>query len=206
MADDLPHTDHQSPPLECLGLAAGSGRVPPFQLRAGESLCLHVEPPSPYYHDVLVPLLTGRVAHPSLLLRGKVTYLERPMPRRGWFGRSLYRTASDWLTSEKGLTEEEAALILQRLSIAPEVKTGRLPGNERTFLALEAYLLRPSDVLAFDTAGLAPLSIRWVFDRLNAESRSFAKVYLKTNPSPPCYPADACLDVAAQPSELARVE
>jgi hypothetical protein len=208
MTDNLPHLDQRPPPMECLGLTAGPARVPPFRLHAGEALCLHVEPPSPYWSDVLLPLLTGRVAHPSLILWGKVTYLERPMPRRGWFGRRLDRTAREWLTAERGLTEAEAAFVLERLSIAPEMETGRLGWNERTRFALEAYLLRPSDVLVFDTAGQDPLGRQRVFERLGAEARPFARVYLKTGPGPiwPCYPARACLEVAAQPPELARVE
>jgi hypothetical protein len=208
MTDDLPQLDQRPPPLECLGLTAGPARVPPFRLHAGEALCLHVEPPSPYWYDVLLPLLTGRVAHPSLILRGEVTYLERPMPRRGWFGRRPYRSARDWLAAERGLTESDGALILERLSITPEMSTGRLGWNERTLLALEAFLLRPSDVLIFDTAGQDPLGGRRVFDRLEAEPGPCARVYLKTGSGPlsPCYPATACLDVAAQPPKLTRVE
>ncbi|HKI36672.1 MAG TPA: hypothetical protein VKA46_32755 [Gemmataceae bacterium] len=208
MADDVARIDPTPLSLECLGLTAGGHHVPPFQLHTGEAVCLHVEPASPSWYDVLLPLLTGRVSHPRLLIRGTVSYLERPMPRRGWFGRRKDCTARDWLISERGLAPAEAVPVLDRASVPPEMKIGWLGWNERTLFALESYLVRPPDILVFDTAGNDPLGIRRLFDRLATRPRRLAVIYLKTNlgTASPCYPGKGCLDIAARPLEIASVE
>ena len=77
--------------LECSGLTIGGHVVPPFQVRTGEAVCLHVEysPSADPYYDSVQPLLLGRIKHPSIRLHGLIEKLERPYsPRRWMFWRS----------------------------------------------------------------------------------------------------------------------
>jgi hypothetical protein len=194
--------------LECLGFTAGGYALPPFQLRAGEAVCLQIEPSPVAWYDGLLAVLRGEASHPALRWHGSVAYLERPMPRRGWFGRRKDCTAREWLLSEKGLTPAEVVSVLDRAHVSPEMRVGWLGWNERTLLALEACLLRPPDILLFDTAGNDPLGIRRLFDRLADRPAGLAVMYLKTvlDTRSPCYPAKACLEIAARPLAIASAE
>jgi hypothetical protein len=191
----------QLPQVECLGLAVGRYALPPFSLRAGEALCLHVHHTEPPWYDTLRPLLSGTIAHPALRFAGVVEYLQRPMPRRRWWGPLRNPRAGGWLTDDRGLSSAEAEAVLQRLSLAPEDRIGVIGWSERTMLALEACLLRPPDLLAFDTAGQNVDGIRRVFDRLTSRPAGLALVYLKTyhGGDHPCLPGAACLDLALTP-------
>jgi hypothetical protein len=189
--------------IHCLGLDARGFCLPPFTLRAGEALCLHVPSIDPPWYDLLLPLITGQTAHPALQFTGTVTYLQKPVPRRRWWllGRMRNPAAGDWLTADRRLSPAEATATLQRLSIVPRTPIGSLGWNERSLLAVEAFLLRPPDVLVFETTGQDPLGERRVLDRLSSAPADLALVYLKMlrDRPHPCLPRGTCLDVAARP-------
>ncbi len=193
--------------LECAGLtvgdfSVGDFSVPPFQVRAGQAVCLHVPPYTAIWHENLKPILSGRRVHPALHLHGSVSYLERPMPRRLWWGKRHNPSAIDWLTTEKGLTSAEAAVILSSLGEPPDLSIGRIGWRERTLLALEATLLRPPGLLVLDTVGNDPQTIQQLFQRLASRPQSLAVLYLKTRrgTDDPCLPGAVCLEMARAPS------
>lgn len=198
--------------LECAGLTVGDFSVgdfcvPSFQVQAGQAVCLHVPPHPAIWHESLKPILSGRKAYPALHLHGVVSYLERPMPRRRWWGKLYNPSASDWLTTEKGLTSPEAATVLSMVGEPADRSVGRLGWRERTLLALGACLLRPPDLLVFDTVGNDPQTIQHLLERLASRPPSLALVYLKTRrgAEDPCLPGAVCLEMARAPSPTAKV-
>jgi len=197
--------------LECAGLTVGDFSVgefsiPPFQVRVGEAVCLHVPPSWRIWHEILIPVLSGRKAHPALRLRGPISYLERPMSRRRWWGLLSSPSIGHWLTREKGLTSTEAAAILGIVDVPADVSVGRIGGSERIILALEAYLLRPPGLLVFETVGHGPETIQYVFQRLASRPPSLSLLYLKTRRGvdDPCLPGAVCLECVRDPSPTAR--
>jgi hypothetical protein len=194
--------------LECTGFSVGDFSVPPFTVSSGQAVCLHIPPALTTGREELLAILTGRVVHPALRFFGSVGRLERPMPRRRWWGRLLDPAVRDWLIAEKGLTPEEAAAVLDRVALPPQMRIGRVGWNERSLLALEAGLLHPPGLLIFDTAGNDPLGVHRVFERLGSRPPSLALVYLKTvgGVDEPCLPGGACLAVACRSLQTTAVE
>jgi hypothetical protein len=174
--------------------------VPPFRVGAGQAVCLHVPLPSPTWCEQLLPVLTGKIAHPALRFFGSVRHLERPLPRRRWWRGLHDPSVRDWLTREKGLTPAEAADILGRVALPSDLRVGRVGWNERTMLALEVCLLRAPDLLVFDSAGNDPLGVCRTFERLATRLPGMALLYLKTRlaADEPCLPEADCVAVGCR--------
>ncbi len=193
--------------LECAGLTVDDFSIPSFCVQAGQAVCLHVPPITAIWHEMLIPLLSGRIAHPALHLHGPVSYLERPMSRRRWWGLLHSPSLAHWLTAEKGLTSTEAAAILGLVDVPADLSIGRLGGSERITLALEACLLRPPGLLVFETVGHGPPTIQYIFERLASRLPSLALIYLKTRrgADDPCLPGSNCLEMvrASSPTAIA---
>lgn len=188
--------------LECAGLtvgdfSVGDFSVPSFQVQAGQAVCLHVPPYTAIWHENLRPILSGRIAHPALRLHGPVSYLERPMSRRRWWGLLRSPSIGHWLTVEKGLTSTEASAILGMVDLPADVSIGRIGGSERIILALEACLLRPPGLLVFETVGHGLPTIQYAFERLASRPPGLALLYLKTRrgTDAPCLPGAVCLEM-----------
>jgi hypothetical protein len=193
--------------LECDGLATGDFSVPSFRVRAGQAVCLHVLLPSPAWYEEVLPILTGRRMHPALRYFGTVAYLDRPRSRRRWWGGRHAPPAHDWLTVEKGLTAAEAAAVLGLADVSPDLSVGRVGWNERTIMALEACLLRPPDLLLFDTAGNDLSGSQRIFERLSRRPPGLAIIYLKTRleTDDPCLPG-GCLTINRREQQASLAE
>lgn len=194
--------------LECMGLAVGDFAVPPFKVWAGQAVCLHIPPVPATGREALLAVLSGRTADPALRFSGSVGRLDRPMPRRRWWGGLFDPPARDWLLGENGLTAEEALEVLGCLALPAQERIGRLGWNERTLLALEACLLRPPALLIFDTVGNDPLGMQRVFQRLAARPAPLAVVYLKTHCEQhlDCLPDSFCVEIACRAVQTTVVE
>jgi hypothetical protein len=194
--------------LECDGFTVDNYSIPPFCLKVGQTLCFHVLMPSPLWQEKLIPILTGSIAHPAVRLFGSVAYLDRPMPRRRWWGGWNDPPVRDWLEAEKGLSSAETTSILNRLALSPELRIGRTGWNERTMLALEACSLRPHDVLLLDTAGNDPRGKARIIDRLANLPPGVSLIYLKTRQEPdePCLPRSECIAIAHIPLQTSVAE
>lgn len=194
--------------LDCDGLITQDFSVPPFRVEAGQGVCLHVLLPSPMWHEKVMPLLAGRIAHPALHLLGSVSYLERPMPRRRWWGKLHNPSAGDWLTVERELTSTEAAAVLNLVGEPADLSIGRLGWNERTMLALEVCLLGPLDLLVFDTCGNDWLTTHRCFERLVSRPPQLALLYLKTRfeKEDACLPDSVCLEIVRAASSATIAE
>ena len=202
------HFDMQEVRLECDDLTTRDFSLPPFRVRTDQGLCLHVRLPTAIWYETLKPMLSGRIAHPSLHVYGAVSYLERPMPRRRWWGWLYSPSAGEWLAADRGLTFSEAEAVLNLVGEPADMSIGRIGWKERTLFALEAILLRPPDLLVFDACGNDRETIYRIFDRLASRTPQFALLYLKTRleREDPCLPGAVCLEVlhARAPATIAE--
>src|SRR2546421_229135 len=110
--------------LECQGFPVGDHWIPAFRLHAGEAVCLHGETTFNLWHETLVPLFKGTAVHPGLHLHGTATYLERPLPQRGWFGRRKDCSVRDWLITKAKLSPGEVPGVLERIAVPPDLRIG----------------------------------------------------------------------------------
>ena len=182
--------------IECAGLTIEDCLLPPFCLHTGEGLCVHVATPSPWWQDNLVPVLTGNRPRPELVLHGAVSYLERPRAERRWWGRLANPTVAEWLVAARGLQMSETAKALERVGLSGDIPMGSVGWNERTLLALEGWLARPTNALVFDTAGNDPRGEQRVMERVAARPECLTLIYLKTSASTMCLPGSACIRLA----------
>lgn len=196
------HLSGQEVRLECDGLSSRYFCVPPFRVQEGQTVCLHVPLGKAIWYENLVPILDGRIAHPALHLHGCVSYLERPMPQWRWWRGWRSPPVGDWLTVEKGLTSTEATAVLGAVDLPADLSVGRIGWRERTLIALEALLLRPPDLLVFDTCGNDCFTIPHIFARLASRTPQFALLYLKTRfeKEVPCLPGAVCFKCVRAPA------
>ncbi len=209
-------TPDAPPRLACDGLVVGDFSVPPFRVGVGQAVCLHVPLASVAggWRDRLAAALRGETAHPALRFCGSVGRLERPMPRRRWWGRRHDPSVSRWLTAERGLTPAEAADVLGRVALPSDIRIGWVGANERRMLALEACLLRPPDLLVFDTAGHDPLGISRILERVSARPPQMSVLYLKMpalwgngqEADLPCLPGADCVCIGPRPLQPSAAE
>lgn len=194
--------------LVCSGLMLDHLSIPPFQIRAGQGICLHRPPLSWRHHDELISALTKQKGCPELRFFGSVAYLDRPMPRRRWWGGWYDPTVRDWLTVKKELTVPEAAHVLERAGLAPGLRIGRVGWNERARLAVEAFLLRPTDLLVFDLAGHDPFGIQRLLERLARRPPEVGLLYVKTREGAdePCLPGGTCVVASHHPLQQSIAE
>jgi hypothetical protein len=192
--------------FESTGLTIEDYILPPFCLRAGEGLCVHVAAPSPWWQDNLVPVLTGDRPRPELVLHGSVSYLERPRAERRWWRGLANPTVADWLVTAKGLQMSEATRALERVGLPCDIAVGSAGWNERTLLAFEAWFARPTNALVFDTAGNDPRGEQRVMERVASRPECLTLIYLKTSASTLCLPGGTCIGLTRRTLQPTNAE
>lgn len=130
------------------------------------------------------------------------------MPRRRWWGWLHDPSAYKWLTHERGLTSQEAVTVLDLVDWPEDLSIGCTSCNERTELALEACLLRPPDLLIFDSCGNDAETASHIFKRLASRTPQFALLYLKTRfeSDDPCLPGAVCFEMVRSPAHATIAE
>src|SRR5437870_12511201 len=97
--------------VRCDGTQAGSVWIPPFVLRRGSWLCLHMPSPAcDRLMGIVVDLLTARGAqtHPGLTVHGQIRWAQPPTLARGLFALFHNPRGVDWLMRKGRLTRPEA--------------------------------------------------------------------------------------------------
>jgi hypothetical protein len=99
-------------------------------------------------------------------------------------------------------------VFLPELQLSDDFFNRLLGWNERSFLALGAWLVRPPDVLVLDVAGNDPLGAGRVLDRLGSRPPGLALVYLKTQyeAGSACLPGGTCISLMLRPVQTAVAE
>ncbi len=142
--------------LVCTGARAGTLFLPPFQLRLGELVCLHLPHPLPdESEDDLVRALTGQQGVNGLRLYGRVLSAFPASDDRNGFLRLLRPLrATAWLRRMGGLSPKEASAVLRRLCLERDWLLTQLAGNPRTLLGLEAAWAAGAEAIIFRTCGI----------------------------------------------------
>ena len=125
--------------ISCAGVREGPLRLPPFDLRVGEAICLHLPAAtSNAAEQDLIRTLTGRLAHPGCRLLGKV-YAAAPAQddRIGLLRLLRPLRATAWLRRRGGLSRKDAKAIVGAI-LDRDWPLMYLAGNPRTLLGLEA--------------------------------------------------------------------
>jgi len=154
--------------LACEGVSIGTLWLPPFELKAGEAICLHMPSQvSQADQESMQDALTGKQILPGLRLYGKVVWAKPATNPRNFFGllrigRLTQPRPADWLSREAGVLSAEANAIVTRLGLQPEWKLCQLAYNPRTLLGLEAAWARGANVVLFSARGCDPVGIQQV--------------------------------------------
>ena len=165
--------------LSCDGMIIGSLVIPPFQLKAGEFICLHLPGPAGSKEEVqLIQILTGKRSVSDVHLSGRVLYASPATDRRGVFRFLRPLRPADWLHQIGGISPQEASAIVARLGIKPEWRLSQLARNPSTLLGLEAAWARGAEVILFSTTGCDPSGKRAVFDSVSGHLDRTAAIYL----------------------------
>jgi hypothetical protein len=191
--------------LSCDGMIIGSLVIPPFQLKAGEFICLHLPGPAGSKEEVqLIQILTGKSSVSGLRLFGRVLYASPATDRRGFFRFLRPLRPADWLRQSAGISRQEAGAIVARLGIKQEWHLSQLASNPSTLLGLEAAWAQGAEVILFSTSGCDPSGIRAVFNSVSSHLDRTAAIYLslpffqggklKRN----YFPGALCLEVTLQ--------
>lgn len=191
------------PPLriECDGIQVGSLWVPPFDLVAGQLLCLHL--PVPHWspdQEMLVEFLISGQAVPGLRRHGRVVHAAGPTSTRaGLLGGFRQLRPDEWLRREAGISRPGAEAIVQRLQLPPTTLLCRLAGNPRLLLALEAAWARGAEAVVFTTAGCDPLGVRAAYAAVESHLKECAAIHYSarfTNGSRDCWAGATCLEIS----------
>lgn len=150
--------------------------LPPFHLRLGGALCLHVSFPCFSPEEAkFVRSLTADDRVPGLHGQGPIAWAA-PVPPAG--RGLLFRepTVMEWLRDAARLPPAEAQAFVVRHRLQPAWKISSLAGTPNILLALESAHARGCEMVLYSTAGLDPLGIREVHEVVSSDSRA----------APPC--------------------
>jgi hypothetical protein len=163
------------------GFQVGSFLLPPFQLHAGECVCLHLpEATASTEVEQLIRDLTGKTPLPAVRLFGRVVSAA-PLRkcRHGLSGFFRPMRVADWLSRTAGASPAQAQSILQRLH--PDERQCRieqLPGTPKKLLSVETAWLTGAQGIIFTTVGLDPLGREAVYEAVSSHFPQWCAIHL----------------------------
>ncbi len=189
----------------CHGLTVSSIRIPPFELNAGDFICLHM-PCSPFSHeeDEVVAVFTGE--HPLSGCRpfGRIRRAFAPVCRGGVMGIFRRPRAVSWLCHSAALSRAEARAVLARNGLTLDARLCELAGTPKTLLGLEAAWALGAEGIVFRTVGLDPLGVRAVYSVVSGRLNQCAALHLSYafeqngRAGRECYPGGSCNELTKQ--------
>lgn len=169
------------------GFASPTLRVPPLSINSGEIVRLV----SPRHASVFAEFEKDKELRDSFQVRSD-RQIENGMLLQPWIEfppgwKFLFRRAlaTDWIEHRTGLARDEAATLLRRFHVEPEMPLCHMAGNPRGLMALASVLVRRPAVIVFHTMGLDPLGqdrlLQTAFDEIGdaagiyCQSRVFSR-------------------------------
>jgi hypothetical protein len=192
------------------GFEADGLRVPAFELRAGESLCLHVPDGAVPFdeHALLVRLLTGYAGTDGLRVLGQSEWATPVVALDRWV--SMARPperAADWLATGTRMSRDEAVRRLRSHGLPAEVLSRNLTPLEWRLMGLEVAWARGAEVVVCDVGDCEPGSVgrinRAVASRIEqcAAVRLNRPVVVEGKPEwRACWPLGRCLELERLPA------
>jgi hypothetical protein len=193
--------------ISCTGVAVDSLWIPPFQLKVGELVCLHL--PTPVVareEEGLIQALSGKRPVPGLHLAGRVEHAFPPRSSGGLFHFFRPRHPVNWLRHSGGVSRSEAEGIVARLGLRPEWRLDQLARNPKTLLGLEAAWARGAEGVVFTTVACDPSGVRAVCEAVSARLGRCAAIHLSHaflqsgQIKRDCFPGGSCLELTRQSS------
>jgi hypothetical protein len=141
------------------GFEADGLCVPPFELRAGEYLCLHLPAADGTLdeHSLLVRLLTGYATVPGLRVLGQSEWARPIAALDRWVSTARPpEKAADWLAGVTRLGREQAARRLWAHGLPAEALARNLTPPEWRLMSLEVAWARGAEVVVFETGDCEP--------------------------------------------------
>jgi hypothetical protein len=142
--------------IKSQGFRVGRWSFPPFALRLGERIALHVPQDAIHDRDRIVAALTGAEATHGLALHESVVLATPALGPTGW--RRWFRdpTAFDWLKMKTPLVEAAIQSFLNEYDIDARFPLSRLAGTPKSILGLCAAFARKPGTILYSTTGLDP--------------------------------------------------
>jgi hypothetical protein len=159
-------------------LQLGSLYLPPFELKCGQLVCLHLPAQATADKNELIRVLTGIQESPAISRFGKVCWVERPATPTGpkeWLHR---QRIGEWLARVGNLPACEAQANLMRLGIDSDTPVRTLSWNPRTLVGLEAAWARSAEVIVFDTVGNDLSGMEAVYQAVSSRLERCAALHL----------------------------
>ncbi len=194
--------------IVCDGIDLGTLRLPPFQVRQGESLCLHLPEGRSYPDVVLGDILTGKRPTPGYVCPARVEEARPTESPRGFRRLFARPSVATWLKHTGRMSRKAARAVVERLGWKQEWVISQLGGNMRKRIALEAAWARGAQVVVFDTRGCDPNGYREIFTAVGERLSSCAAIHLSypfwSNGllQRECLPGAVCLEVSQPTSQI----
>jgi hypothetical protein len=192
----------------------GTVYIPPFSLRLGELVCLHLPHPIPDgFQGDLLHVLTGKRRVTGLRLFGRVLPAAPARDDRlGLFRFLRPLRAAQWLRKQAGMSRHEGSMALRRIGLDQDWPLTHLAGNPRTLLGLEAAWAGGAEVLVYWTNCCDPSGARAVHAAVASRLPTCPAIHLSFlrfqngQPFRDCYPGVTCIDLAASSTSPLRAE
>ena len=189
--------------VACSGTQVGAVFVPPFSLRLGELVCLHVPHPIPKgFQSDLLGVLIGKHSTKGLRLFGRVlTAAPAHDNRIGLFRLLRPLRATRWLRQQGGMSRSEAHMAQRRIGLDQDWPLTHLAGNPRTLLGLEAAWAGGAEALVYWTTCCDPSGALAVHATVASRLATCPAIHLSFlrfqngRPVRDCLPGFTCLDL-----------
>ena len=194
--------------ISCEGFTLGSFWVPPFQLKAGEVVCLHLPfSPDSTETEKFLQVLTGERSEAGFHAFGRVACAQPARSKRkGWLPFAQDETVREWFYRSTQGVSLIGESDFSRLGVQASWKVSQLGYNHRLLLGLEAAFQNSTESIVFSTVGCDPsgysLAVEWFsWKRERAISGIYLSYPFMQNGQTRrfCFPRGKCVDVSLQP-------
>jgi hypothetical protein len=200
--------------MACTGARVGTVFIPPFLLRLGELVCLHLPHPlSDGLQDDLLGALTGKCSANGLRLFGRVLPAAPARDdRMGLFRLLRPLRTSRWLHQQAGMSRPEAGMALRRIGLDQDWPLTHLAGNPRTLLGLEAAWAGGAEVLVYWTSYCDPSGALAIHAAAASRLATCPAIHLSIlrfqngRPVRDCFPGVTCIDLTDSSTPPLRAE
>jgi len=187
--------------LSCEGVTIASIQIPPFKLRHGDFICLHMPCLSDSQEaEEIAQTLSGQRLVPGLHVYCPVSRVYPAIVRASIFN-LLYPRAATWLRKAAKVSPAVAEASVARLGIRKDCMLAQLSGVPKAMLGLEAAWLSGATVVLFTTIGIGGPGLDDLYAAVTARLGQSAAIHLSyahwTNGQleRDCYPGATCLEL-----------
>lgn len=155
--------------LQNKGIQTEKFYLPPFELKAGELIVLHLFSGAHFYETemLLKNIFCGNIIDENIQIYGKMTFVEHfrePKIRRIF----CPVTVGEYLKQNSNLNSLYSSKIYEIEWIKKKTKVNTLAGNPRRLLSIYATLSKTNNII-FDVAGQDPIGAKEIYEIVKNE-------------------------------------